>query len=972
LRATAAGDGASREDERWQAALWRALHAGAEDAGAGSGHPAQRFLAALEAGAAQADPERTLPARVHVFGVPTMPPLYLELLAGLGRHIDVDLYVLNPCREYWLDLPSQREQARRIVQGRAEHSEVGHRLLASWGRQSQAYLQLLLAQDGDIVLEEPDAVPPHGEATGSLLAALQQGIRDLVDLAPGSLCEVATPDASLEIHVCHSLTRELEVLHDRLLAKFAAPDPPDPGAILVAVPDLEAAAPLIEQVFGNVPRALHIPYTISGLPAAAVNPLARALLGVLDLAVSRVPLSALLGVLREPCVSARFAIAPADLAAITGLLHDAGVRWGYDAQHRADLDLPATARGTLSDGLERLWLGQLLPEAHSEPWQERLPPRSGARVDPVLLGSLQAFHTALGALRARLAEPRRPLEWQAVLEQALRDFIETGPADSDARSALLAVLQAQTRELGAAGRSDPLPVEVLLRALRDGLAGSAGGGVPAGAVTFAALSSLRLLPHRVVCILGLDDGVFPAPNRPVEFDLIAARPRLGDRQRGEDDRNLFLDLVLAARAALHLSYSGRSARDNSPRPPSVLLAELLDALVPALCPPGADAPTRAARRRTLVIEHPLQPFDERYFRAGAEGLPQSHRVDLASALRRRAAARIAPAGPDSVGGDEAGAEGEEGAPGDAALDAAMQAPFFPRPLPVPGPAERSLDPARLIRFLQHPARMLLADRLGIRLPERQTEWEDAEPFLPDFFTAERLAARVLPLLLENPEWPDADLRLRIAAGMDYPEGALASAALAPELARLRAFAREVSALRRTPEAAARSAALPVDDQGLRWLLAGPVDPQRGGRLCLWDYSDPQPRRQLAVWVRHLWACAYPAPQGFDGTLWVHRHGTAQLAPLPAATAAGHLAALVGLYAEGMVRPLHFYPRSACELVAADLAAARARFHAGFDGRPGEGDEPAWQLALRGVADPLDAEFIRCAELVWRPLREVLP
>ena len=126
------------------------------------------------------------------------------------------------------------------------------------------------------------------------------------------------------------------------------------------------------------------------------------------------------------------------------------------------------------------------------------------------------------------------------------------------------------------GMSEPLPVDVVRTALQALLDDPTRGGMPGGAVTFAAMASLRNLPYRVVCAIGLNDGAFPSTQRPSEFDLMARDPRRGDRQRRIDERNVFLDLLLAARERLYLSYTGRSVRDNSPLPPSVLVAELLD------------------------------------------------------------------------------------------------------------------------------------------------------------------------------------------------------------------------------------------------------------------------------------------------------------------------------------------------------------------------------------------------------------
>src|SRR6185312_2871539 len=105
----------ARADERWQAALWRRL---AEQLATGPEHPAAAFLQALEAA-----PKRRLPAELHVFCLPAMPPLYAQLLQQLGRWMNLRLYVLNPCREYWFELVDRQRLSRLALRGAAEHHE---------------------------------------------------------------------------------------------------------------------------------------------------------------------------------------------------------------------------------------------------------------------------------------------------------------------------------------------------------------------------------------------------------------------------------------------------------------------------------------------------------------------------------------------------------------------------------------------------------------------------------------------------------------------------------------------------------------------------------------------------------------------------------------------------------------------------------------------------------------------------------
>ena len=241
-------------DQSWQAALWRRLCA---ELGVTEGqHPAQAFQCALDAsvhavsgaGAASGAVSGTvsdtasggpaLTTSAHVFCLPTLPPLHLSLLQSLGRRIELHVYLLNPCREYWFEVIDRRRLAYLAARGKDQdlYHEQGHPLLASWGQQTQSQLALIVDASDETLIDDAHF---SRNPDNSLLARLQNSILDMTPLAPGSV-PVADHDRSIEIHVCHSLTREIEVLHDRLLALFAGPDAPALGDILVVTPDLDA------------------------------------------------------------------------------------------------------------------------------------------------------------------------------------------------------------------------------------------------------------------------------------------------------------------------------------------------------------------------------------------------------------------------------------------------------------------------------------------------------------------------------------------------------------------------------------------------------------------------------------------------------------------------------------------------------------------------------------------------------------
>ena len=99
-----------------------------------------------------------------------------------------------------------------------------------------------------------------------------------------------------------------------------------------------------------------------------------------------------------------------------------------------------------------------------------------------------------------------------------------------------------------------------------------------GTLTVCTMVPMRSVPHRVVCLLGLDDGVFPRQGAVDGDDVLARDPMTGERDARSEDRQLLLDAILAATQTLVVTYTGANEFSGQPRPPAVPLGEVLDAL----------------------------------------------------------------------------------------------------------------------------------------------------------------------------------------------------------------------------------------------------------------------------------------------------------------------------------------------------------------------------------------------------------
>ncbi|WMC11942.1 exodeoxyribonuclease V subunit gamma [Oceanimonas pelagia] len=617
----------------WQPALWRALLADVgeqELAGSRAGvHP--RFVAHLRN--CEQRPAG-LPRRVVVFGISSLPAQTLEALAAMARFSQVLLCVHNPCQHHWGDIvPDQdllRHQYRRHARkaGQApglnavELHQHAHPLLAAWGKQGRDYINLLDS------LDDPDSYRQRFNAigsridlfddgdTGHLLGQLQD---DILNLRPPAESRAHWPplireQLSIEFHVAHSAQREVEILHDQLLARFSADATLRPRDIIVMVPDINVYAPHIQAVFGQYERDddRFIPYTLADQGSRGSEPLLIALEHLLRLPESRLPVSEVLDLLDVAALRRRFGIKEADLPVLRRWIEGAGVRWGLDARRRAGLGLPASLeQNTWRFGLRRMLLGYAV--GAGEAWAGIEPYDEIGGLDAAVIGPLVSLLDAIDALHDVLAEPAPAADWSVRLLALLTRFFEP---DSEREQALMAGLTdalEQWQELCAGvDLTEPLPLTVVREAWLGAVdQGRLSQRFLAGAVNFCTLMPMRAIPFRRVCLLGMNDGDYPRSVTPLDFDLMAGDYRPGDRSRREDDRYLMLEALLSAREGLYISWVGRSIRDNGERPPSVLVGQLRDHLSGWRLADGGEL------LDAITTEHPLQPFSRHYFTAGS-------------------------------------------------------------------------------------------------------------------------------------------------------------------------------------------------------------------------------------------------------------------------------------------------------------------------------------------------------------------
>ena len=948
-RDTDGWDGPVPPDLAWQPELWRRLRERI-----GGPDPVQA-LAAVEQ-RLRADPGAAdLPDRLSLFGPTAMPAAQIRLVSALAVHRQVHLWLPHPSPALWDAVRDLLDGSGRPVRRRADPvaGVVGHPLLASLGRDVRE-LQIML--DGRIATDThhpaaaETAVGPADDAIPTVLERLHRALAG--NRVPDPAGPIDPADDSIRVHACHGPGRQVDVLRDVVVGLLADDPTLQPADILVMCPDIEAFAPLLQGAFGlaeSVPGghpAHRLRVRLADRALRRTNPLLAALERLLDLAGGRMTASEVLDFAAFAPVRQRFGFDDDEVGTVADWVADAGARWGLDAAHRADYGLADFEQNTWRAALDRVLLGVCMAQEPGNRLGTALPLDEIGSADIDLAGRLAELVARLGAAVDALAGRHTVARWCTLILDAVLSLTAVPPRSTWQVAEVRSELAAVERHAAAAGSGE---LRLDLADIRALLAGALAGrptraNFRTGTLTVCTMMPMRSVPHRVVCLLGLDDGVFPRAVREDGDDLRIGEPACGERDLRSEDRQLMLDAVLAATDKLVVTYSGADERTGARRPPAVPLGELLDA-VDELGPVAGGAPARSV----VEVRHPLQPFDSRALTGGRLGRPGPFTFD-----------------PVALGGARA-------------LTAPRVEPLRLAAQPVPPPiAVADLELAAVTDLLVHPAKGYLRRRLEVAVPFEQEDPPDDLPVVLDALQEWGVGDRLLRDRLAGV--PEEECRQAEWRRGVLPPAALGRRTLEKVLADVRPLVDRTADLRSGPR---RTLEVSVDLPGGR-RLRGTVVGVHGRALVAVSYSKLGARARLQAWLAFLALTASGAGPGGWSAVTVGRgpHGRplgATLPVLPADRARDLLLDVIALHDAGLAAPLPLplktgekYADARRRGVDPDRALSwAAQAWEGSATYPGENQDGAnarvWgrDCSFADLTDP--DRFVELAERLWVPL-----
>ncbi len=582
-------------------------------------------------------PGAPLPGTLYLFAKSQLSPFHARMLYELGKRMDISLYQVNPCSEFWEDVTTPREDRwRRIRSIRIEENDNGERLsydenenplLKLWGKTGRETIKLLslLEEAGSAEMNfqsdwlEPGQHAPHDTCLG---AVREQILRRTTRTPSGHRLQ---QDTSIQIASCPEIFREAEAVYNSILGNLER----DPGLamtdIAIMVPDMAAYGPPLLSVFSREPRRLS--FSMIDATAATDSLFGKGIRSILAIAAGSFTRSEIFGLAYNRCFLAAHSLDNEDT--------DAWLAWADALQvfhgfARSDDPDPQHNPYTWQQALQRMRLGRIMDASGAGDNDGTFPHFRNivpyADMKSADQHCIDTFNRVIELLHARTENLRfltaRGDEWVRIIEGLISDFLAI-PDDRQEEDAVRRKLLADLKKLGVTG---PLPapgpgalysLAFITEFIMNSLAGipSTHGSYLSTGINISALVPKRQVPFRIIYMMGMQEGVFPGVIDSSTLNLMRHSRMIGDVTRPDANRYLFLETLLSAREKIYITYVSKDLQKDKDYYPNSVVGQLItyltahviqgDFLVPEVPPSGASdrylSPGKAVPPRTDFI-----------------------------------------------------------------------------------------------------------------------------------------------------------------------------------------------------------------------------------------------------------------------------------------------------------------------------------------------------------------------------------
>lgn len=563
------------------------------------------------------DNDHYFPERMFVFGITSMPSIYWEILHLLSYHIDIYLWFISPYYKFNYDhffnknilnitlsrkcrtrntnishsytlINFDKDTVKNVVDTNIHH-ESNHFFLNFCDYIGKNTLLLLTKLEN--VYEKRIFFLPKED---SLLHVLQKNVLEFKNHVVINENKydfkilkkhykrrlLKLEDQSITCHVCYSMQREIEVLHDNLLLMIENDSLLLQKGVIIMAPNIHNYVTTIKTVFNNI-HGRSLPFIISSNHKKYIHPIILTFLNILDISHNKCTSEEILSFLKISLIANKFNIEEKEVKLLYQWTIESGIRWGLDNITIRRLNIPISInQNTWSAGLTRMLLGYAVHDQFST-WEDIFPYNGIDEEHMNIIGQLGEFLRVLQKWRDRFSYSHTLTEWMSYIKEILDDFFCYSKITVEENKVLsfLKDCWKNILEPGVlSGYSETVHIIVLKDKLFHKLCqNTVNYRFLPNVINFCDITPVCCIPCKVVCFIGMNEEKFPRNNKvPLDFDLIKKNSRSNDYNLYNKDCYSFLLAFLLAQEKIYISFIENSIYSRTTNNASILIDVLFE------------------------------------------------------------------------------------------------------------------------------------------------------------------------------------------------------------------------------------------------------------------------------------------------------------------------------------------------------------------------------------------------------------
>ncbi|MCB1582406.1 MAG: exodeoxyribonuclease V subunit gamma [Xanthomonadales bacterium] len=540
---------------------------------------------------------------IHLFTPSRLSQLHRQLILQLAPYMQINIYQLNVCMEYWEDLQTAQElrwqqshlqkiqslkiKYRNTVGEWLEHKPSNgevfaeleidpeeNSLLKFWGKPGREALKLFSDIENDAIhfsINYNDYwLLSEDVPEDSLLHELQKNV--LYRSPNLQKINQLTALKSLQMAAAPSIYREVEAVYNSILWNLQQDEKLRQNDIAVLVTDMNTYRFVIEQVFETLNHQLqtNLSYAIVDSSAAIESRYAEAIQLLFTVLEDDFIRSSVFKWLDNPCVKAANQFDDKDWQDWLMAVNYLGIYCGFDHLYpRSEDSVQGVDYGKLftwQQGLHRLHQSLAILDDDAE---------NLAFLNAEKIGQLSVLLETLYQVKQSWREAKTAAQWEVQLNRTL-DLLLAIPFDEPREHYVQMALQQSLIKLAGTQPDLELELEDIKQFIHLELKHipASKGSYLTGGVVCAALQPMRPIPFSIIYVLGMDEKTFPGQLHKETLDLTHRSRRIGDINSVENKNYLFLETMMCARKKLYLSFVALDLQNDEVIEPSPVLLTL--------------------------------------------------------------------------------------------------------------------------------------------------------------------------------------------------------------------------------------------------------------------------------------------------------------------------------------------------------------------------------------------------------------